>query len=239
MGWVNRLREIAAKLLEPAHGGIAGRLGRIGRGGSMLGGTDPRAAMTVTTATTTASATLGFTALADALERANAVVGTAECHGLLCGLLCGDPVTPLERWVGEVLPDPEPGDQPTEEIRAVLVRLHRQTAAQLASPGMDFTPVLPGDEASLRERGAAFTAWCGGFLYGLGLSGLDLDQALDPEAREFVTDLADMARLETESLETGEEDEAALAELVEYVRVGVLLVNRMPLATDDASGSLH
>ncbi len=182
---------------------------------------------------------VNFATLRDALGRADAEVGPAECHGLLCGLICGAPEAPPERWLAEVLPDAQPGDLLAGEARSLLERLQRETRAQLESPGMEFEPVLPADETKLRDRGRAFTAWCAGFLYGLGLSGLDLDRALDPEAREFVTDLADMARLETESLEGGEEEEAALTELVEYLRVGVLLVNRVPLDLGDADRPLH
>ena len=75
----------------------------------------------------------------------------------------------------------------------------------------------------LHERSDALSDWCTGFLFGLGLAGKDVTEVLSDDAREVVADLTEFTRLDTEE-ESGEGAEKAFAEIVEYLRVGVLLI---------------
>ncbi len=65
--------------------------------------------------------------------------------------------------------------------------------------------------------------WCAGFLYALGLAGEDSYGRLSSEAREFVRDLTEISRIDA-GVEGDEQEEAAYTEVLEYVRVGVLMV---------------
>jgi uncharacterized protein YgfB (UPF0149 family) len=65
--------------------------------------------------------------------------------------------------------------------------------------------------------------WCTGFLYGLGTSAAD-PQRLPGELGEIVRDLTEITRADVDTRDTREANESALAELVEFVRVGVQLV---------------
>ena len=72
----------------------------------------------------------------------------------------------------------------------------------------------------------ALGEWCQGFLSGLTLGGISDFDKLGTDAREVVEDLVEIARAGTSyHLEGSEEDEQAYAELMEYLRVGVLLIN--------------
>ncbi len=84
--------------------------------------------------------------------------------------------------------------------------------------------MLPDDDEHLGERTAALAHWCSGFLYGLGVSGVTESTQLPGEAAEVLGDLAKIASVDYELDEPGEAEEQAYEEVVEYVRVGALLV---------------
>jgi len=51
------------------------------------------------------------------------------------------------------------------------------------------------------------------------------EKALPADVREILRDLVEISKVAFEAAEAGEEEERAYAEIVEYVRVGVLLIN--------------
>ena len=167
---------------------------------------------------------IDYGGLAAALQRVGSELGAAECHGVLCGMLCRAHTPPRKAFVDEILAAPEPGDQPAAETARLLEGLYQSTETGLADPDCVFEPLLPADERPARERTEALVAWCDGFLYGVGLGGENETLGLEPEAREFLADLAEITRLDAEAVTGSEDDEAAYLELVEYLRVGVLLV---------------
>ena len=104
------------------------------------------------------------------------------------------------------------------------------TRAALTAGDCDFAPLRPHDDAPLAERAAAFGAWCRGFLSGFGLSGIADLGTLGEDARGFLADLSRFATLASEGV-GDEDDERALTELIEFTRMGVLLV-RAELVAD-------
>ena len=171
----------------------------------------------------------------------------AETHGTLCGLLCtANRLDPLS-WADDVLagklemPKIASSDVVSETLtsdgpRSALVALFQQTAMQMDDPEFGFYPFLPGAEAPLAERADTLAAWCQGFLYGLTLGGVEGEDALPVQAREVVQDISEISRLGLETEQGGEEEEGAYAEVLEYVRMAVLLVREelRPLRTAGA-----
>jgi hypothetical protein len=88
---------------------------------------------------------------------------------------------------------------------------------------LGFNPLLPDDEIALVERVAALAQWCDGFVGGLGLGGLDDEHGLSETGREAVEDLGRIARTEL-TLDGDEADESAFVEVLEFVRIGAILV---------------
>ena len=166
---------------------------------------------------------LSFDYLDAALKRVDSSASASESHGILCGLLCVRPRAGPAEWTGLFLEETGPADASAAGIERLLGRLRERTMTQLDSPDYDFRLMLPDDDRGLSERAELLGAWCAGFLYGLGMAGDEPFQRLSGDAREFVADLGEIARIEAES-EAGEENEAAYAEVAEYVRVGVLMV---------------
>lgn len=162
--------------------------------------------------------------LNQALRRVDAVMGASEAHGCLCGMLAMDVAARSEPWVRVVLEDTDEADALVAECRGMLDGLYTQLRAQLHDPGLGFAPLVPSDRETVAERMAALAEWCEGFLYGLALGGMKAEAELSPDTAEILQDMANIAQSGFETKED-EENEQAYAEVLEYVRMGVLLIN--------------
>lgn len=155
------------------------------------------------------------------LDSTNAELGFAEGHGVLCGRICSGEDVDVASWIGEVIGSGAEGD--LRRCEQVLQAVSEETLARLSSPEFGFQPFLPDDDSPIELRCSELARWCQGFLYGLGASGrLDL-RGLGADVREVISDLSAFTALgsggESEDLEHD------YCELVEYLRVGVMLVN--------------
>lgn len=178
--------------------------------------------------------TVDYVACRDALERAHAALDPSECHGVLCGLLCAAGQFPEKRWLNEVL---RPGEADTAEsahCKKILRSSRRETERQLEGQEFEFEPMLPQEEVPLTQRGEALALWCRGFLYGLAVGGLKDSRATSENVREILKDLADFTQLDVSDLAAGTNAlERDYAELVEYVRVGVMLIHSVLRERDE------
>jgi hypothetical protein len=144
----------------------------------------------------------------------------SELHGSLCGYLSGGEAPPREAWIGPVLADPEPVAIPRD---GPLDRLFTATAELLESPDFGFELLLPPADAAVSERGEALLGWCRGFLGGFGLAA-GAEPPLSEESRDALADLGRIAASEL-SYEDPDNDEDALEEVAEFVRVAALLLH--------------
>lgn len=159
----------------------------------------------------------------------------AECHGLLCGMLCADPSLTTEGWLAAASRETIPSPDTLSELR----RLFTLTLDQLDSNDCDLALLLPSDEHSLHERTRALSAWCQGFLAGLGLGGLHSLDEFEGEIHEFLNDVSEIARIDFGDSQHDEGDEHAYSEIVEYLRVGVLLFHQSQRQPLRSSRRLH
>ena len=146
-------------------------------------------------------------------------MGASELHGSLCGWLAGGGGDGPD-WLARVLADADAAPVAPGEP---LDLLRQASTAQLEDREFGFELLLPPAEASLYERSGALFAWCRGFVGAFGLAA----GARPPLSAEGEEALADLVRLSAAAPEEGgdEEDEDALAEIEEYVRVAVLLLH--------------
>jgi uncharacterized protein YgfB (UPF0149 family) len=150
----------------------------------------------------------------------------AEIHGLLCGLVCAGAAVDGDDWRTRLEPELFRDDLQILATEAFLNELFAITLSQLNSDDFNFSLLLPDDEVLLSQRARALSGWCQGFLSGLGLGGMEKSQALPAAVQEFLRDLVAIAQLDCELSEADEVEEQSYIELVEYVRIGVLLVNQ-------------
>lgn len=158
------------------------------------------------------------------LKRADSPLMASEVHGLLTGMLSASMAASFEDFVNELLEDEQdPQDALLKESIREWKELHDSVKAELYDPEMGFELLLPDEETALPDRLMALGDWCQGFVYGLGRGGIK-PEMLKGDSAELLRDFIEISRISDQSDES-EDDEAAYMELVEYVRVGVLLIN--------------
>ena len=174
--------------------------------------------------------------LADTLARLRAGVSASDLHGSLTGYLCAGGKTTAETWTSSLELD---AGHAGELLDDAFPALYRHCREQLDDSDMSFEPLLPTDDVSLTERAEALVEWCRGFLGGVGLaSGKQTQGESTEDVREIIQDFSTIATMNFD-YDDDEEDEAALNEVIEFVRVGVLLLYSelapAPSRTDNAA----
>lgn len=128
-----------------------------------------------------------------------------------------------DAWLKEVLAG-DPQDFHVQEARTLLRELFAATRLQLNDPEMGFWLLLPEDD-ELEARLEAVQDWCQGFGFGLAAAGVKDMQKLPEDSRDWAQDVVNIGSSGEFDLENEEESENALAEIIEYLRVGVLMMN--------------
>lgn len=170
--------------------------------------------------------TMNYDALALVIHKLGAQQEPAELHGTLTGLLCANGNATADIWLQNLFPHGSSGDLLGDEAFGELKKLHETSRKELNATGCEFHLLLPDDGSDLDQRVHALGEWCQGFLVGLSLGGISDFKALPEDGREIAEDIVEIARADSSySFDGSEEDEHAYAELVEYLRVGVLLIN--------------
>jgi uncharacterized protein YgfB (UPF0149 family) len=116
--------------------------------------------------------------------------------------------------------------------------LHGSLTGYLCAGGSaGVEPLLPAPDEPVERRAEALVEWCRGFLGGVGLSGTPT-AALSADANEVLADLGRIAASRFD-YDDAEEDETALSEVLEFVRVGVLLLRTELTRPRAARRSVH
>lgn len=161
-----------------------------------------------------------FDQLAAAFAALQIPLHPAEWHGLMAGAGAGGSRSPEQ--VLALLEAELAATAIDDGVRRALAAIAADTAAELTRIDYGFQLLLPADDAPLPARVAALAAWCQGFLAGIGQGGAA--RALSAETSAALGDLAAIGCADTE-LEGAEDEERDYAELVEYVRAAVLLID--------------
>lgn len=161
--------------------------------------------------------------MTETLARAGAAVEASECHGLVCGVMSLDETASSGKWAGEVARELDPNNALASEALRAVEEMGEEIRRQLHDPELGFRILLPDEEEPLSARVEAMKRWCLGFGFGLSVAGLTDPDELPGDGAEIVRDIAEFARMELD--DDSEDDEVAYAELVEYLRVGVLLIH--------------
>ena len=159
-----------------------------------------------------------------ALVKIESPYSPEDCHGMLCAMLIVNNSLRCSRWLDEIC-TPAQFDQPNViEERNALELLYEHTRQELNDAMLDFSLLIPDDIDNLSQRVAALKKWCDGFLFGLALAGVKDISKLPGDSFEVLQDIVTISQASEED-EEDEMNEIAYNDILEYVRVGVLLIN--------------
>ena len=165
------------------------------------------------------------------LARLNLPAHGSECHGAMCGYLCGNRGEDFSYWYSNILypmvsesTEPQAAPVMDEANLKLIDTLFRISAEQLSDIECGLRLLLPDDDDDLGERADALAEWCQGFIYGLSSVAADEISQYSDEAQEVLADIVKISQGGLDSGEASDEDEAAYAEIMEYVRIGTLLI---------------
>jgi yecA family protein len=154
-------------------------------------------------------------------QRNESDLTAAEAHGLATGMLCIESKIEEANWLSQLLPDDV---VLIDEDKTILLALFEQTRKLLndEEDGFRYDLFLPGEDEPLNEQLEALRSWCEGFLFGVGYSRSSSDWP--GETGEIMKDLVEFTKLDADIDEQMDEDDAALIEIQEYIRVAVMMV---------------
>lgn len=160
-----------------------------------------------------------YTAVTSALKKTPEKPEGAQVHGLFSGLLCANPKKAGENWQRLLL-----GEEPNPTALEILQELYESTYHQLSEFSFEFSLLLPSDSKDIRVRAEALGLWCQGFLMGLRQGHIRIEHRSPGEVTDAINDIIEIAQVNYEDILENEEDETAYFELVEYVRLAVLMI---------------
>jgi len=167
--------------------------------------------------------TVHYDELQTALTQAGLGLSAAEVHGVICGSVCDEMRTGVSPDLQRLLTaGVDISGESLLPLQRHLELLLRNTVGNLHHNQSEFSLLLADDSGGLPLRLQSLAEWCGGFLLGLlGGDSFAIDELSD-DAAEIVRDMISVSELEVRG--EGDDSEWDLAEVEEYVRVGVQLI---------------
>ncbi len=167
-----------------------------------------------------------YTQVDEALFSGGSAVCAAECHGVLCGILCASGASDIQTWVRHLFETRTTDREISEDSLKLLHDVHQCTLTEINHETLEFKMLMPDPSESMDVRISGLADWCSGFSLGLIMGGLNEQMLLSDDVREFVEDIqyiSDASFSEDEN--DPNQAEKSFTEIEEYVRMGVLLVN--------------
>jgi len=171
------------------------------------------------------SGTCHYEELETVLATADAEVEAAECHGVVCGMICAAGTVDVSTVLEHLLGEGNTLSAAARDCHKFLERLYAESLLHLNDGDFELQLLLPDDDAPLIDRANALVQWCQGFLFGLGLGGFKQKEGSPETVDEIVRDFYEISQTRYDCEMPDEVDESAYAEIVEYVRMSTLLVH--------------
>lgn len=162
--------------------------------------------------------------LAGTLQAAGADCSASEAHGMLSGTICVAGKTSPGHWLEYLLGEDNILSAAASDCSVMLLSLQSDILRQFNDDAFGFELFLPSDDMPLSLRTEALSQWCAGFLYGLALGGFREDVEMPDNITEVMQDIYEISHAQFTCDAAANADEAAYMEIVEYVRMSVLLL---------------
>jgi uncharacterized protein YgfB (UPF0149 family) len=165
-----------------------------------------------------------FSEIHDTLIKIDAINDVAESHGIACGMLVVNISADKLLWIKQVMGDTDEDWLPPADIMDSMGQWFEQVKRQLQDSNLRFELCLPDDD-TLVKRIEALQEWCRGFILGIAMGGVKNFGQLPEDTRELLSDFSRISTEEEFDLENQDETEIAYADISQYIRIGVLLIN--------------
>lgn len=154
--------------------------------------------------------------IARALKKSTKM-NASQLHGLMCGFICASTSSTDSRW--EALLKKE-----NSSIQNILQSIYEISYRQLNEFSFEFSLLLPDDETTINKRAEALGLWCQGFIIGLEQCQFKVHNRPPSEMTDALNDIIEISEVDYENIDANEDDESAYFELVEYVRLAILMI---------------
>ena len=159
-----------------------------------------------------------------ALALLNSPYSAEDSHGMLCAMLIVNNSLQCARWLDEICTQGNAVKAEKTAEHETLCALYDHTKQELNDSLLNFALLMPEEDSSLSSRVESLKRWCDGFLFGLALAGVKDLSNVPEDSMEILQDITTISQAD-EDEEEDEMNEVAYMDIVEYVRMGVLLIN--------------
>ncbi|MCH9645875.1 MAG: YecA family protein [Proteobacteria bacterium] len=163
---------------------------------------------------------LDYDNLKSTLHTLNTDDTISSAHGILCGFACVKPDLTLDDWLNEVLVSIDLNNLNEKLAHESLAQIFNETLSQLNDATLDFQLLTADEDARLGEQANTLIEWCQGYLVGLGLQKIS---TTDEDVLEMIKDISEISNLDADVVDS-EQNAQDLFEIIEFVRMGVLLI---------------
>ena len=165
-----------------------------------------------------------YTQIETALVHADIEISVSEVHGTVVGAIANHLMSGVTPDLLKLIePQADADDARFAQLSEALYDVYRETSEQLFQGEQGFELILPEEDELLELRVEGTATWARGYVLGLLYNDrFNVDQLPDT-APEIVHDLIQIAEAAA-GADSEKEEDWALAELQEYIKVGVQLV---------------
>lgn len=179
-----------------------------------------------------------FPEIHNILIKINSINDVAESHGIASGMLVANITADKLEWIKQVIGEIEEDDLPPADAVELMGGWFDSIKNQLQDSNLRYELCLPDDDQALEKRVTALQEWCRGFILGIAMSGVKDFGELPEDTQELISDFSRISSEEEFDLDNADEAEIAYADISQYVRIGVLLINE-ELQPMKATSTIH
>lgn len=167
-----------------------------------------------------------YTQLDASLGLSGLEISASEVHGIIVGANVNHLKTSQAPDLMKLVCGESQPEYGANSLQDTLYEIYRANSQLMLEGDAAFDLVLPTEDAGLQERTDGLASWCKGYLLGLLYNDrFSIDQ-LDEQSSEILRDFIFIGEASSGDDDEQQED-WALAELHEYVKVGAQLVFEM------------
>ena len=164
---------------------------------------------------------VSYKKLTTALDMAELGATASECHGVICGLICGGVNVEDNSWSGAFKDLMNDGMGLPVDLKNLLQSLFETSVNEFVGGEYQVKLLLADDEQPWSQVALSLSQWCESFMAGFGI-GDGAKKKLTKEVNEAMSDLSQISQIDTE-IEDDEESQRSFEEISEYVRLSAIL----------------